>query len=447
MALKLYTYPGNWRAFQALIAAKYNGIDVELPSFHMGTDNKKPEFLVKSPMGKVPVLETPEGCIWEAFAIAQYVARMRADSNMYGTSFFESAQVDQWLEFAKNEIDIAMGVWVYPVLGFINYNKSTCEKAKNDIKKVLEVLNAHLLTATFLVGNGVTLADVVIVCSLLNGFKLVFDPTFLSPYPNVVRWFTTCVNQPQFLAVLGETKLCEKPMEAAGSKSESEKKTQPEAKNDGKKSKQDKKQDKKEGKTAAPALDKEAEKKLKKVIKEGGKKGVEIEGASVMAGLEFFTTQLDEPDGDMAMLVEGMKAMNAEPDPNNDEERKGGAGGVGKIVFSAGSTELLMVCNVPGKQLSKVDQKEWLTHVASSVGGTLDKTIPAASPAEKENTGDLMTAVAKGNADKGEFPIKMKDVALSASIAFLRSKGAFPDDDDDDDDMVFGDDCDLDDFE
>ena len=30
------------------------------------------------------------------------------------------------------------------------------------------------------------------------------------PYQNVNRWFTTVVNQPQFKAVIGEFKLCEK---------------------------------------------------------------------------------------------------------------------------------------------------------------------------------------------------------------------------------------------
>ncbi|PIO15419.1 hypothetical protein AB205_0084960 [Aquarana catesbeiana] len=30
------------------------------------------------------------------------------------------------------------------------------------------------------------------------------------PYGNVTRWFVTCVNQPQFHAVLGEVKLCDK---------------------------------------------------------------------------------------------------------------------------------------------------------------------------------------------------------------------------------------------
>ena len=74
--MKLHTYAGNVHALQSLIIAKYNGIDIEVPAFEMGKDNKKPDFLAKSPMGKVPVLETSEGCICEAAAIARYIARI-----------------------------------------------------------------------------------------------------------------------------------------------------------------------------------------------------------------------------------------------------------------------------------------------------------------------------------------------------------------------------------
>ena len=91
---------------------------------------------------------------------------------------------------------------------------------------------------------------------------------------------------------------------------------------------------------------------------------------------------------------------------------------------------------------------EWIKVVCDSVGGKILKTIPAATTELKQTTGDLVLGVALGDKDKGIFPIKMKDTALAASIAFLRSKGAFPEDDgDSDDEMVFGDDTTFDDFE
>ena len=55
----LYTYPNNFRAYKALIAAEYSGNKVrvvsEPPEFVLGETNKSEEFLTKFPLGKVRV--------------------------------------------------------------------------------------------------------------------------------------------------------------------------------------------------------------------------------------------------------------------------------------------------------------------------------------------------------------------------------------------------------
>ena len=99
MSLTLHTYPGNFRAFKILIAAEYNALEIDVPPFEMLKDNKTPEFLAKSPLGKVPVLDTPAGSIFESNAIARYVARVRRDTELYGATFFDSAVIDSWIDF------------------------------------------------------------------------------------------------------------------------------------------------------------------------------------------------------------------------------------------------------------------------------------------------------------------------------------------------------------
>merc|ERR1711872_125454 len=75
----------------------------------------------------------------------------------------------------------------FPCMGIMQYNKSSTERAKEDIKAALNQLNTHLLTKTFLVGERISLADIAVCCTMINLFKLVLDPAFRKSYVNVTR--------------------------------------------------------------------------------------------------------------------------------------------------------------------------------------------------------------------------------------------------------------------
>ncbi|XP_073247487.1 elongation factor 1-gamma-like [Porites lutea] len=119
------------------------------------------------------------------------------------------AEIQQYVNFADQELLPAVATWVFPTLGLMQYNKQSTDKAMEDVKKCLTVLNNVLLTKTFLVGERVSLADISVGCNLLMLYKQVMDPTFRAPFANVNRWFLTIVNQPQFKKILGEVKLCQ----------------------------------------------------------------------------------------------------------------------------------------------------------------------------------------------------------------------------------------------
>jgi elongation factor 1-gamma len=98
------------------------------------------------------------------------------------------------------------------------------EKAKTDLGAALTVLNQHLLDKTYIVNNQITLADICVASTLLYPFKLVADKNYLKPFGNVVRWFMTCVNQPEFIQVVGQVVLCKKELTAAGQEIKKEEK-------------------------------------------------------------------------------------------------------------------------------------------------------------------------------------------------------------------------------
>jgi len=71
-------------------------------------------------------------------------------------------------------------------------------------------VNAHLTHHTFLVGERISLADIVVAAALYRLYKMVFEPTYRKAFPNVTRWYLTVVNQPNVKSVIGEVELCEK---------------------------------------------------------------------------------------------------------------------------------------------------------------------------------------------------------------------------------------------
>jgi hypothetical protein len=143
-----------------------------------------------------------------------------------------------------------------------------------------------------------------------------------------------------------------------------------------------------------------------------------------MGGVKFFSLAVETPEGDAAVLDVVLEGMNAEVDEAS-EERKGGAGAIGKLLLSAGDKTLAMVCHVPkALQEEKKEQfnmKEWIDAVVAATGATIDS-----------QTDELVKFHADGDAAAERFPLKLRDAGQAAAIAYIRSKGLIPDEDSDD---------------
>jgi len=207
----ILSYAGNTNAQKAEIAAQYAGVEIDYPStFKMGTDNKTPEFLKKNPNGQVPSMDTPDGPLWESNTLARYVVRKGHDHGLYGANEYQACQVDQWIDWIRSKLENPGSDWVGPVFGYREANAEKRQKAMEDIAKALAILDGHLADKVWIVGNRVTLADIVMCVAISSPIKFVMDSTFLKPFPHFVAWFHRCITQKEFKAVMGEVKLCEK---------------------------------------------------------------------------------------------------------------------------------------------------------------------------------------------------------------------------------------------
>jgi len=205
----IHSYKDNLGAKKSLIAAKFGGVTIEIPeSFKFGVDNKTPEYLKRFPMGEVPSADTSDGPLFESNAIARYVARKGNDEGLLGSSDIETSQVDQWIEWARS-VEARQSGWVYSIVGYYPYVEAAWNMSKEGAKKYLNALNSHLQGKEYLVGNRITLADIIVVVTLERAFKVAYDPEFRRPYDNVIRWFDHCTSQPNFKPFFSDFKYCD----------------------------------------------------------------------------------------------------------------------------------------------------------------------------------------------------------------------------------------------
>lgn len=178
----------------------------------MGVTNKSADFKAKFPLGKVPAFESDAGNLFESNAIAYYVCAAHKPE-LLGATPYESALVQQFINFSETEIQPKVSGWLYPLMGYAPMNEAIMAQSKEDLLKVLAIFDKILLPKTFLVGNRITLADIIVACTLWSSMSKLIEPEDRKSLVNLVRWYVTCVNQPEFKSVLGAVGLCVKTME------------------------------------------------------------------------------------------------------------------------------------------------------------------------------------------------------------------------------------------
>uniref|UniRef100_H3CRE9 Valine--tRNA ligase n=1 Tax=Tetraodon nigroviridis TaxID=99883 RepID=H3CRE9_TETNG len=201
----LYVSPhlDDFRSLLALVAAEY------CPSSRPSILTEDPPASLRSRSRPTLLLGAKEGgCVLSgASAVSWYLA---SKGGKAGAEAKQQSQVWQWLSFADNELTPVACAVVFPLMGMTGLDKKIQQNSRAEVMRVLKVLDQALEPRTFLVGESVTLADMAVAMAVLLPFKYVLEPSDRKVLTNVTRWFTTCINQPEFLKVLGKISLCEK---------------------------------------------------------------------------------------------------------------------------------------------------------------------------------------------------------------------------------------------
>lgn len=126
----------------------------------------KPEYLDKSPMGKVPALETAEGFISESRAILEYIERAYPDHSLLSDTAFGVAKVHELAQFIELYFELVARRLIPNLLTGTEPDPTVLKEVEASLVKAVAALKRLSTFEQFAYGDQFTLADIAAILNL-----------------------------------------------------------------------------------------------------------------------------------------------------------------------------------------------------------------------------------------------------------------------------------------
>jgi glutathione S-transferase len=193
--LRLYDYAPSGNCYKARLLLAQLGRPYErVPVDIFAGETLTEEYARINPARTTPVLETDHGYLRESNAILVYLAA--------GTSFlpedrFELAEVVRWLIYEQTDVGPpTRGVRFMLVTGRLGLDDPAAATGRERVQEVLRVLDEHLATRQFFVGDHYTVADIAIYAYTHVAHEAGIE---MQPYRHLRDWFSRIEQQPGYI--------------------------------------------------------------------------------------------------------------------------------------------------------------------------------------------------------------------------------------------------------
>ncbi|WP_414527208.1 glutathione S-transferase family protein [Nodularia chucula] len=196
---KLYDFLPSGNSYKVRLLFVQMGMPFERIDVNiLQGETHTPDFLIKNPNGKIPVLEINSGqYLAESNAILMYLSE--------GTEFlpydrFLRAQVLQWLFFEQysHEPFIATSRFWISILGKAQEYRAAIEQKREPGYAALKVMENHLKTHNFFVSERYTIADIALFAYTHVADEGGFD---LTNFPCIQGWIERVKSQPRYISI------------------------------------------------------------------------------------------------------------------------------------------------------------------------------------------------------------------------------------------------------
>lgn len=175
-------------------------LEKDIPfEYVLAVPDQSPGFLAKSPRGKVPVLETPQGYLNEASVILEYLEESGVGKPLLPSDPHERAYVRSLMKEIELYIELpARSCFAEAFFGG-KVSQSIKDKARDDLAAGFAALRRHAKFAPFVAGATFTLADIVFLYSadLASAVsKMLFGIEPLADWPEARALMQTLAENP-----------------------------------------------------------------------------------------------------------------------------------------------------------------------------------------------------------------------------------------------------------
>ena len=198
--LRLYSMQSSGNSYKVrLLLAKlglpFRLVDIDL----LRGENRTPEFLIKNPEGRVPLLELPGGrLLAESNAILVYLAE---GTPLLPEDRFARAEALRWMFFEQHSHEPAIAAarfWLKLVRGGRDLRTHDIDRWMEEGHTALGVMERHLGRRPFFVDGRLTVADIALYAHTHVAEE---GDINLGPFPAVRGWLARVAAEPDHVGM------------------------------------------------------------------------------------------------------------------------------------------------------------------------------------------------------------------------------------------------------
>lgn len=188
--LKLYGFPVSNYFNMVKIVLLEKGVDFE---FINTMPNQDGDYLAKSPMGKVPCIETEQGFLSETSVIFDYLEDTQAGPSFYPKDPYERAKVKELIKELELYVELPARTCFAEAFFGGEVSDEVKEKALAAVKKGLSCVKSSASFSPYVAGADLTYADFFFMYSVNLAAavgKRIFKADLLEDFPEAQKLMT-----------------------------------------------------------------------------------------------------------------------------------------------------------------------------------------------------------------------------------------------------------------